>query len=245
MCAGNSASSSSTVSFNVSTVHAMAMITPDVVSAGGLRHAPLAFNPPQPGDGEVPTRERQGHHPPLRILAEAVRRSRRAATGRRILYGLGTRVRTQPLPEKALRLNCRRHSTRPEFEPRTRPHSQSTTASDQARPTAVYQIGSRPVRFPVNPVRVWRVPPRRGRLHVTGDSPHMPTTARSTSRDKVRAHRARLRRAGLRPVQIWVPDVRSKSFARAAHRQSLAVAKSSHARSDQQFVDAISAWNTE
>jgi hypothetical protein len=73
----------------------------------------------------------------------------------------------------------------------------------------------------------------------------MPTTARSTSRDKVRAHRARLRRAGLRPVQIWVPDVRSKSFAHAAHRQSLAVAKSSHAKSDQEFVDTISAWNAE
>ena len=73
----------------------------------------------------------------------------------------------------------------------------------------------------------------------------MATTAKSTSRDKVRAHRARLRRAGLRPVQIWVPDVRSKSFAQAAHRQSLAVARSPHATSDQEFVDAISAWNAE
>ena len=73
----------------------------------------------------------------------------------------------------------------------------------------------------------------------------MPTTARSTSREKVRAHRTRLRKAGLRPVQIWVPDVRSKSFARAAHRQSLAVARSPRARRDQAFVDAISAWNEE
>jgi hypothetical protein len=71
------------------------------------------------------------------------------------------------------------------------------------------------------------------------------TTARSTSRDKVRAHRARLRRQGLRPVQLWVPDVRSKAFVRAAHRQSLAVAKSPHAKKDQAFVDAISAWNAE
>jgi hypothetical protein len=73
----------------------------------------------------------------------------------------------------------------------------------------------------------------------------MASTARSGSRDKVRAHRARLRRAGLRPVQIWVPDVRSKSFVRAAHRQSLAVAKSLDAKQDQEFVDAISAWNAE
>jgi hypothetical protein len=73
----------------------------------------------------------------------------------------------------------------------------------------------------------------------------MGTAARSASRDKVRAHRARLRKQGLRPVQIWVPDVRSTSFARAAHRQSLAVAKSRHAKEDQGFVDAISAWDAE
>ena len=73
----------------------------------------------------------------------------------------------------------------------------------------------------------------------------MPPTARSTSRDKVRANRTRLRNRGLRPVQIWVADVRSKAFARAAHRQSLAVAKSRHAQDDQAFVDAISAWDAE
>ena len=73
----------------------------------------------------------------------------------------------------------------------------------------------------------------------------MATIARSASRDRVRAHRARLRKAGLRPVQIWVQDVRSKSFGQAAHRQSQAVAKSAHARRDQQFVDAISAWDVE
>jgi hypothetical protein len=73
----------------------------------------------------------------------------------------------------------------------------------------------------------------------------MPSTSRSTSRDKVRAHRTRLRDQGLRPVQIWVADVRSRAFARAAHRQSLAVAKSPHAEDDQAFVDAISSWNAE
>ena len=73
----------------------------------------------------------------------------------------------------------------------------------------------------------------------------MATAARSASSDKVRAHRIRLRQQGLRPVQIWVPDVRSKAFARTAHRQSLAVAKSPHAKRDQAFVDAISAWDEE
>ncbi len=61
-----------------------------------------------------------------------------------------------------------------------------------------------------------------------------------TSRDKVRAHRARLRRQGLRPIQIWVPDVRSPAFAAEAHRQSLAVSRSRHAGEDQDFIDAIS-----
>jgi hypothetical protein len=62
----------------------------------------------------------------------------------------------------------------------------------------------------------------------------------TTSREKVRAHRKRLRQQGLRPIQIWVPDVRSPAFTAAAHRQSLAVAQSRDANRDQDFVDAIS-----
>jgi len=62
----------------------------------------------------------------------------------------------------------------------------------------------------------------------------------SSSREKVRAHRARLRREGLRPIQLWVPDVRSPEFAAAAHRQSLAVANSTHAKDDQEFIEAAS-----
>lgn len=61
-----------------------------------------------------------------------------------------------------------------------------------------------------------------------------------SSRDKVRAHRRRLRAAGLRPVQIWVPDTRAAEFATEAHRQSRRVAASLHAAEDQSFVDAIS-----
>jgi hypothetical protein len=61
-----------------------------------------------------------------------------------------------------------------------------------------------------------------------------------SSRDKVRAHRERLRRQGLRPIQIWVPDVRSRSFKAEAHRQSLAVAESSFAQGDQDFIDSVS-----
>jgi hypothetical protein len=50
----------------------------------------------------------------------------------------------------------------------------------------------------------------------------MTTLQRKAIRDKVRAHRERLRRQGLRPLQIWVPDVESPAFRKQAHRQSLA-----------------------
>lgn len=62
----------------------------------------------------------------------------------------------------------------------------------------------------------------------------------STSRHKVRLHRQRLRAQGLRPIQIWVPDVRAAGFRAEAHRQSARVATSAHARDDQAFIDAIS-----
>lgn len=62
------------------------------------------------------------------------------------------------------------------------------------------------------------------------------------SRDKVRAHRQRLRRQGLRPIQIWVPDVRLPAFQKEARRQSLAVARSPRASEDQEFIDAVSDW---
>jgi hypothetical protein len=61
-----------------------------------------------------------------------------------------------------------------------------------------------------------------------------------STRDKVRNHRARLRAQGLRPVQIWVPDVRAKSFVAAARKQSRAVAQSNHEHADQVFIDQVS-----
>lgn len=63
---------------------------------------------------------------------------------------------------------------------------------------------------------------------------------RKATREKVRAYRERLRRQGLRPIQIWVPDVRSPGFGAEAHRQSLAVARSAREPEDQAFIDSIS-----
>jgi hypothetical protein len=67
-------------------------------------------------------------------------------------------------------------------------------------------------------------------------------TRSKSSRDKVRAHRERLRQQGLRPIQIWVPDVRSPAFVTEARQQSLAVAKSPRAEEDQDFINAVSDW---
>jgi Protein of unknown function (DUF3018) len=66
--------------------------------------------------------------------------------------------------------------------------------------------------------------------------------ADTDSRRRVRAHRERLRAQGLRPVQIWVPDVNAEGFAAEAHRQSRAVAASDAADDDQAFVDSVSEW---
>lgn len=66
-------------------------------------------------------------------------------------------------------------------------------------------------------------------------------STRRATRNKVRAHRARLRAQGLRPVQIWVPDVRSPGFAQEAHRQSASVAGSPFAADDQAWLDSMSA----
>ena len=61
-----------------------------------------------------------------------------------------------------------------------------------------------------------------------------------SSRERVRAYRDRLRKQGLRPIQLWVPDTTSPEFAAEAHRQSLLVARSPNAEEDQAFVDSVS-----
>jgi hypothetical protein len=72
-----------------------------------------------------------------------------------------------------------------------------------------------------------------------------PASSRKPSRVKVREHRERLREQGLRPIQIWAPDVRSPAFRTEAHRQSAAIAASAHASDDQAFIDAVSDWGDE
>jgi hypothetical protein len=59
-------------------------------------------------------------------------------------------------------------------------------------------------------------------------------------RERVSAYRARMRARGLRPVQFWVPDVRSTTFTAEARRQSALVAAADRASGDMDFVEAVS-----
>jgi hypothetical protein len=54
-----------------------------------------------------------------------------------------------------------------------------------------------------------------------------------------RGQRGRLRAQGLRPVEIWVPDVNSPVFCKAARAQSRLVAASAGTADAQAFIDAI------
>ena len=105
----------------------------------------------------------------------------------------------------------------------------------------MYPHGTKPSlnRIAAVTVKQLRIPVQHDRLHVTNGSKIMLDKVGS-SRDKVRLHRERLRAQGFRPVQIWVPDVRARSFMAAARKQSAAIAASKQATADQEFIDAVS-----
>ena len=58
--------------------------------------------------------------------------------------------------------------------------------------------------------------------------------------ERVEAYRGRMRAQGLRPIQLWVPDVRSPDFDAAANAQSLLVGMADRDCDDMDFVEAIS-----
>jgi hypothetical protein len=64
----------------------------------------------------------------------------------------------------------------------------------------------------------------------------------SSTAARVRKRRAALRQAGLRPVQIWVPDTRRPGFVEECRRQSRLVAAADLADADlRAFMDAAAA----
>lgn len=63
--------------------------------------------------------------------------------------------------------------------------------------------------------------------------------------DKMRTYRARLRAAGLRPVQIWVPDVHAPNFAEEVRRQSLLVSRHPSENEVMDFIEAVATLDDE
>lgn len=61
-------------------------------------------------------------------------------------------------------------------------------------------------------------------------------------RKRVVGHRQRLRTAGLRPVQIWVPDTRIPGFAAECQRQSLSLREDPSEQTALHFMEEISDW---
>ncbi|MBL6957035.1 MAG: antitoxin MazE family protein [Chlorobium phaeobacteroides] len=55
--------------------------------------------------------------------------------------------------------------------------------------------------------------------------------------ERVKKHRDALRRRGMRPVQIWVPDTRRPGFAEECKRQSLLVKNDKQEKDVLEFLD--------
>lgn len=56
---------------------------------------------------------------------------------------------------------------------------------------------------------------------------------------RVQQHRQRLRKAGLRPIQLWVPDTRSPGFAEECRRQSAMLAGDAQERETLEWLQAV------
>ena len=73
----------------------------------------------------------------------------------------------------------------------------------------------------------------------------MPGTAKTpkTAKKKMDDYRARMRRAGMRPIQIWVPDVHTSNFAEEARRQSRLVSGHPSEKEVLDFMEAVFDWD--
>ena len=66
-----------------------------------------------------------------------------------------------------------------------------------------------------------------------------------TGRERVAKRRAELRARGLRPKQIWVPDVNDPAFIAECRRQSRLVAETMRLTDDLDFAEAVQFWPEE
>ena len=64
-----------------------------------------------------------------------------------------------------------------------------------------------------------------------------------TSSARTRRYRDELRRRGLRPVQVWVPDTRAPGFAERVRQQCEAINRSDHEERIMDWVEAVSVFD--
>jgi hypothetical protein len=77
----------------------------------------------------------------------------------------------------------------------------------------------------------------------TSKRPAKPALLPATPTLRMASYRQRMREAGLRPVQIWVPDTRAPDFAAICNRQALAVALHDPAGDDLlRFAEGMADW---
>jgi hypothetical protein len=61
----------------------------------------------------------------------------------------------------------------------------------------------------------------------------------TSSVERVQLHRDKLRRHGLRPVQLWLPDTRRRGFAEECRRQSLSLRDDPHEQVVIEWLEAV------
>ncbi|HKU71527.1 MAG TPA: antitoxin MazE family protein [Burkholderiales bacterium] len=63
------------------------------------------------------------------------------------------------------------------------------------------------------------------------------------ARERMKGYRARKQASGLRLIQLWVPDTRSKRFAAECRRQSRIVNASPSEADDLAFIERVADWD--
>lgn len=66
-----------------------------------------------------------------------------------------------------------------------------------------------------------------------------------SSRERIMNHRRRMRAAGLKSVQIWVPDPQAPGFAEECRRQSLLIRNDPVEAHDLQMLGELADWGDE
>ncbi|WP_260749917.1 antitoxin MazE family protein [Geoalkalibacter halelectricus] len=66
-----------------------------------------------------------------------------------------------------------------------------------------------------------------------------------SSRDRVRDHRRRMRSAGFKSIQVWVPDPNAPGFAEECRRQSLIIRQDRSDAQDLEQLIEVADWSEE